>query len=475
MQEGSWIDSDPGHGSNIAELAGIDARITELLEQIRQLRDRRNSLVPINRLPVELLVRIFSLAQDLENAEKDNFYNWVVVTHVSRHWRSIALQEGSLWRDIIYRQRLDTQRWSMESFHRSGSWNLSVHAVLRYSYEVDMISSILSQMHRIQSIDCSGILGLSKIQNLVQQLEQPAPLIEEVKLRNISDTQSISLFSGVAPRLSSLSLLATAIVWDSDGLMFHNLTKLELSSIPTPIRPQLDEILNLLSHTRHLESLYLSGAFSVTETSESSEFIHLPALSSIFIGASESECIPLLSSITFPASVQVDVRLSCLGHRNYNPQSFFRTLANTSSDRARRISHLDIRWGPYDTARYTCWDEDQEEQAIPRISISVYTASRCASKAQWLEATQALSFLRLRKLVIKGSEAEPFHVFSPFTTSTLLSTIITTDIFLPGFIQSIDDNARAFPGLLNLTISFSGEPYVRNYALKVSKKIGCDP
>ncbi|KAH9936681.1 uncharacterized protein B0H18DRAFT_329334 [Fomitopsis serialis] len=69
---------------------------------ISDLRARLNTLVPISRLPVEVLSEIFlhTAAVRLYVPGRDHDlhpYHWLQVTRMCRHWRAVALSCTALW------------------------------------------------------------------------------------------------------------------------------------------------------------------------------------------------------------------------------------------------------------------------------------------------------------------------------------------------------------------------------------------
>ncbi|KAF7790216.1 hypothetical protein EIP86_001168 [Pleurotus ostreatoroseus] len=110
----------------------------------------------IDELPVEILVRIFSALRD----EQTNMYihsdPWIVVTHVCRSWRSVALGAAELWTKINSR-REDVVRAYVE---RSQQAPLEIDYTHDLYFEsgtlIKPIWDILSpQSHRIRDIVAS--------------------------------------------------------------------------------------------------------------------------------------------------------------------------------------------------------------------------------------------------------------------------------------------------------------------------------
>jgi hypothetical protein len=92
--------------SFVSQLRDVDDKIRVLEHQLLLLKQRRNSLVPICRLPVELLARILSFLQHSElvlpHGGTDflfhsNANNWSLVMLVCAHFRAVAVQTPALW------------------------------------------------------------------------------------------------------------------------------------------------------------------------------------------------------------------------------------------------------------------------------------------------------------------------------------------------------------------------------------------
>jgi hypothetical protein len=88
-----------------SQLSDVDDKI-RVLEQLLLLKQRRNSLVPICRLPVELLARILAFLQHFELVHPhggadflfhSNANNWSQFMLVCAHFRAVAVQTPALW------------------------------------------------------------------------------------------------------------------------------------------------------------------------------------------------------------------------------------------------------------------------------------------------------------------------------------------------------------------------------------------
>ncbi|KAK7676233.1 hypothetical protein QCA50_020813 [Cerrena zonata] len=83
----------------------IEHDIDQHLQAVINLRRRLNTLIPINRLPPELLATIFSFCQDGHwylNSQPNSRHiamalRWIITAGVCHHWREVALQTPRLW------------------------------------------------------------------------------------------------------------------------------------------------------------------------------------------------------------------------------------------------------------------------------------------------------------------------------------------------------------------------------------------
>ncbi|TFK67962.1 hypothetical protein BDN72DRAFT_898555 [Pluteus cervinus] len=83
----------------------IDAEILALKDSIQALLAFRNTFTPVYRLPPEILTRVFCFVQKAYknySSIGDSPFKWLILTHVSQHWRNVALKSPSLWSSISY-------------------------------------------------------------------------------------------------------------------------------------------------------------------------------------------------------------------------------------------------------------------------------------------------------------------------------------------------------------------------------------
>ncbi|KDQ64767.1 hypothetical protein JAAARDRAFT_237611 [Jaapia argillacea MUCL 33604] len=90
-------------------MSDIDEEIRSSLERLRALRENRNELVPISRLPLDIFLVIFSFCGVDASASKARSATlWRTPAAVCRRWREIALSYRSLWpadtRELVFQR-----------------------------------------------------------------------------------------------------------------------------------------------------------------------------------------------------------------------------------------------------------------------------------------------------------------------------------------------------------------------------------
>lgn len=218
----------------------------------------------IHSLPFEILALVFTLG-----AEADVQLP-IVVSHVCRQWREIALRSPSLWRRIslspherLWRERIDRARtctldvelspWRETKGGGRRSQDLNAYTVQWYMYLV------LPFIHRWRSLD----LLFTDYQPYLWRgalagCGSPAPALEELSLvyRLNDSTEEFLLFSEYAPRLRRLTVDGMRLAWSP--LLFRNLTYLDYTHHGfTSGHQAVDDVISILAISQRLVELRL--------------------------------------------------------------------------------------------------------------------------------------------------------------------------------------------------------------------------
>ncbi|KAI0309527.1 hypothetical protein OF83DRAFT_1273158 [Amylostereum chailletii] len=220
-----------GQGHDDTESVILERELQSVDIVRKALLHRRNALRPACRIPAELLSHIFGLLcvdwcpgeeQSSTNQEPEpadaspNNLGWIVVTHVCRRWRQVALSTAILWSNINCRL---SERWATEMFTRAR--NSPATYVIDEGDSVEHHRAILSQ-HLSHLKEISGIEDR-------HATTSPAPLLESFDWEMDSSNADVvslppNMFAGHAPRLRSLNLDCVVPPWNS--LAFRNLDRL---------------------------------------------------------------------------------------------------------------------------------------------------------------------------------------------------------------------------------------------------------
>jgi hypothetical protein len=241
----------------------VELEIEKAERRLASLRRQRNGLLPVSRLPPELLTIIFAhlrLAQHTEPApgagsprRRDACY--IAFTHVSHAWRTLALHTPSLWTRLDDRV-LGTALAGLVLRRSSPVYPIALAARGSERALAQATALACSHQRRLRALELSNAdvcaappLALDGLTYL-PRLERLAILDANCAAR-LPTTMS-------APRLRSLELQGTSFPWtDPSGGTFAHLTELTLAFLPFYSRLSVCELLSLLSRTPALERLYL--------------------------------------------------------------------------------------------------------------------------------------------------------------------------------------------------------------------------
>ncbi|KAF9043213.1 hypothetical protein BJ165DRAFT_1612343 [Panaeolus papilionaceus] len=166
----------------------------ENIKEMQELQGKRSELMiqqePINWLPTEVLTQVF-LAFNEHDFEDINYRPAMVVSHVCKRWRAIALASQPLWSRVLL-QGFSKPDLMAEYLSRSGLSSLQV-AYRRDSEtpteaEVIQFNSFLSELKssfsrtRSLSIECSVALPFVSLVESLQQHRTVFPHLQTLSL-----------------------------------------------------------------------------------------------------------------------------------------------------------------------------------------------------------------------------------------------------------------------------------------------------
>lgn len=220
-----------------------------------------NQLTPINRVPPEVLLQIFSWAT-LMDKPMSRYLGWIqTVTHVCQLWRHIALKSATLWTTI--RTNMGP-KWAEEMLRRSRSATVEIHHESSAELPEDnfLVRYLRDTLQNVRVIDLRGQ------SRLLEHLSAPAPSLETLKIIYCDPYSVISdnsfalpsnIFASHAPRLQEIYLSHCSIPWDCP-IFHHNLILLTIHNQISETTPSVSQFEGLLKRTPLLEELTITHA-----------------------------------------------------------------------------------------------------------------------------------------------------------------------------------------------------------------------
>lgn len=276
----------------LVDLAALEETLHSTRLAFQVLRNRSLRLIPINRLPNEVLAHIFVLgvkaeeearlraeeeddADELDDevtAEKDDSPFLKAVTLVCRHWRDLALRTGALWTYINFtsdrpitiakvQTRLERSRHSLLDV------NVDFNAVSLNEDIPEEVDAILrAHAHRCASLSIFSrkISDLPRVLSCFADSELPLSL-KSLSLIDLDGDGSPRTTSGAAEGPLNVALHAIRRLclhgvglpsWSSPA--FTNLIYLKLALILDPFyQPTIAQFMAVLHSSPHLDTLFL--------------------------------------------------------------------------------------------------------------------------------------------------------------------------------------------------------------------------
>ena len=373
---------------------------------------------PINNLPIELLGQIFSWGvytdvdddEDLREAgiekEIQDSINWmnedldeededdrsvnendlkanppsdlqpqlpfqVLVSHVCRFWRDVALNMPSLWTNLDFTEGPPFTK-SRVWIERSQNLPLDIHIDCGGSDDDDdddEESSTVSEFSDSIATkeDLIVVLGLivphvARWRSLRVEVESydymhlaltslaecpAAPQLECLQLSHHDDADVTELFQpehlrefflpfhGIAPKLNSVNLWGVHIMWSAPFL--SGLTDLELAYHSPDVSPSWEDFSRMLRNSPSLEtlSLCMSGAETLPTDVTEEDVIELPSLKSLVLSYQDAQHVSRLVKL-LPTP---NLRKLVLDLESDDFSSFVTELATPSSDTKPSLLH----------------------------------------------------------------------------------------------------------------------------------------
>jgi hypothetical protein len=222
--------------------------------QMAAVLRRRNEILPVARLPADLLLRIFlDLTVDYHTNEV-SIPQRLNFTHVCMTWRRTALElSPMLWTYLETR----SEAAAIKFIRRSRTAPLI--ARMRKATSPRVWSLVLSQLRRIRELDIR-VYDNDELLQHIKSSSGPASMLQKFSLHLsegwFPDTLPVPDYKrGISPCMRELTLELCAIVWAPPQL--QGLRYLHLNDPLYKNQNSWDDLFNLLNCSPNLEELRL--------------------------------------------------------------------------------------------------------------------------------------------------------------------------------------------------------------------------
>ncbi|KAJ3543545.1 hypothetical protein NMY22_g3112 [Coprinellus aureogranulatus] len=400
-------------------------RIQELKDEIKALESSCNALSPPNRIPPEILSRIFLIVQWRSRARgpgRPGNLAWIRVTHVCRHWRDTALECTTLWTNLS----LINPAFTAVMLQRSKNAPLTVECTLhRGPVFQEILQEALSRPRRLKSVTLfsSRIINKLDATAALSQFSGSAPMLEVLDLCADEET-AIGLpekfLEDGGPSLRKLSRQRCLIPsWESLPLS-SSLTCVHLEVLTESgsafFCPSWGALLGALEQMSLLEDLDLTGFLPKVDEATVAPWVRtlpltLQALRNLSLDDSFSSVQTFFRCYRIPNVTRVDITFRGTSGTNFL-QEFMPQLATSRTGRshmpAKRLEIHGAREIKGPGFNFTFDDLNQDRLSL-RFADSTLTSNDVLP-----ELAPHMGFSRLWYLILSSE--------SSLTTDTILTT-----------------------------------------------------
>jgi hypothetical protein len=336
-------------------LGVLDHEIKFVTGLVRSLRERRNAISPISRLPLEVLVLIFKSYRDDDSRVRRRARNpqnlshltdgysgcscvycdltraglsgWIVCSRVCQRWRNIVLGTPSLWSDIVV-------QWGPLWLDRSLILSRPVPTIRFLGYleyeEPDQTpdpsdlsrADMISLVSEWQSLPTSFVRGFRFTSPILKTIELTVTKFESAT--RWSGDREVPLPLGLLlhnfPTLERISLHGCVVNWEPPPLPSYSLRFMEIITVSITVEEGIvsaklgnaKTAVDFFQNTPVLETLALRYGFPASskyhEDTRTEKSIELPCLQELFLEEGHVKwCSYFFGRLEFPATSSVQL------------------------------------------------------------------------------------------------------------------------------------------------------------------------
>ncbi|TFK69611.1 hypothetical protein BDN72DRAFT_594490 [Pluteus cervinus] len=328
----------------------IESEIIRLKDRIRSLLSVRNSLSAVSSLPNEILSKVFMHCCDFNelgtyssirspNGAHDDRAQpemRLVVSWVSRHWRSVALGHRPLWNQVVNLGRTI----NLDYVHSCAARCQHICVDLEGPTK-SLLNTCGSNLSKTTYLK----LNFSSTKMTLQRIwSSPAPLLRTLSLHTLNvrcDDTSVLAY----PKLQSLALVECDFRWNFVNSLASTISKLEItdpkSTLTTPAYLRLLESLPRLSDCTL--QYCISDSEDPAPAASHLNSVHLPHLTKMTLAESTDHLIQILRAVDIPhATLKVSLN-EANSTINQHGADFFCALLESQKHVWGSIHYLQVR------------------------------------------------------------------------------------------------------------------------------------
>ncbi|KAH8092640.1 hypothetical protein BXZ70DRAFT_950780 [Cristinia sonorae] len=306
----------PQESSPRWDLKAMEEGIARASQALLAQKLHFNTLIPVSRLPIELLTEVFILyvkSQVAENAQRLrqdpprrlSVYSWISISQVCHQWRQVALQTPILWCSIVWTKRISTS-WISELLARSKSLLLRIRIRVVegadqrpvFPHLQNALAVLLPEIHRAHSIDISLP---ARFWSRLRKLE--ATQLPHLKTLTLSspdvNPRMPTMFDDCdMPKLDRLGYSRIRMNC-KHPILRGSMVALTLETEVT------QDLINILAQMPRLAHLDLSGSFVILRMETPHNRVSFPSLATLRLVGNPIRLAGFWRSITFPTTTCV--------------------------------------------------------------------------------------------------------------------------------------------------------------------------
>lgn len=281
----------------------IRLQIARLQDELLDVLARQNALLPVDRMPEEVLLAVWENLVPLLGPDMGN--DMMTLTHVCKRWRDTAIATPSLWTNVYMKNG------PIATIHLTRSVDKPLSVFIPWSTGTQSV--LPPHIHRLRRIHVVSPHTLSMTQ-LAITLNAPAPILEEL-LIECSTQIELGFFPISSPphifltNTPSLKVLRLTRIFNSVtvGFLVPTVRELKLDGVKSGA-VNCAMLLRVLQRASCLERLTLFNCSFADETgTDMLEPVSLPSLVRLHVSYMSSNTFTfLLRHLLLPCTVEVD-------------------------------------------------------------------------------------------------------------------------------------------------------------------------